>query len=417
VNLKGILRFQAAVAACKHLLSRTDRRDSAKNAGRMKPMKDPDTRVWRQERGLTQKPEAVVLYCPSPITFGKLKAVLHLHELNSTDPLPKTVLVAGETKLLVLVIRQWRDSMSATECADVRGTLFESREPSDEDLARAFLHLEELDQVIARMSTRWFVKLLANEAVSVVFQPLISLSTSSRVACECLVRGDRDGVLVDAESLLSNARILGMSHELDYAAWRAALKQGQSYMQNGLSLFLNFTPSSVRDSKFDVKKTKAMCSEMGVDISQLVFEVTEAEKVNDFEFLKGVLLEYRAEGAKIALDDLGSGYSSILRLAELQPDYVKLDQRLVHGAYGDYLRSVLLKAVTEAAHKLNIRVVAEGVETEDDLRFCLEIGADLAQGYFLAHPAEIAPAVSPEALRVLEQCRLETHPVTQESAL
>jgi EAL domain-containing protein (putative c-di-GMP-specific phosphodiesterase class I) len=379
----------------------------------MTVMKDPDTKVWRKERGLTQKPEAVLLYCPSPVTFGKLKAVLHLHELSSTEPAPNATLVDGETKVLVLAIRQWRESLTDVECTDVRGTLFESRMPSVEELARAFLHLEELDQVIARMNTRWFVKLLATESISVVFQPLISMTNSACVACECLVRGDREGVSVDAESLLSNARILGMSHELDHAAWRAALKQGRGHMQNGLSLFLNFTPSSVHNSKFDVSKTKAMCKEMGVDISQLVFEVTEAEKVNDFDFLKRVMQEYRAEGAKIALDDLGSGYSSILRLADLQPDYVKLDQRLVHGAYGDYLRSVLLKAVTEAAHKLNIRVVAEGVETEDDLKFCMEIGADLAQGFFLARPAEIAPSVSPEALRVLEQYRLERNPVAR----
>jgi EAL domain-containing protein (putative c-di-GMP-specific phosphodiesterase class I) len=413
VTPMGIHRFQAALAACKHLLSRTGDPNTPKKPSTIKPMKDPDTKVWRKERGFTQKPEAVLFYCTNPVTSGKLKAVLHLHELRSAEPSPNAILVAGDTKVLVLVIRQWRESLSNSECTDVRGSLFESREPSEDELARAYLNLEELDQVIARMNTRWFVKLLATESVSVVFQPLISLATSTRVACECLVRGDREGVPVDAESLLANARILGMSHELDHAAWRAALKQGQIHMQNGLSLFLNFTPSSVRDSKFDVKKTQAMCKEMGVDISQLVFEVTEAEKVNDFELLKRVLLEYRAEGAKIALDDLGSGYSSILRLAELQPDYVKLDQRLVHGAYGDYLRSVLLKAVTEAAHKLNIGVVAEGVETEDDLRFCLEIGADLAQGYFLAHPAEEAPAVSPEALRVLEQYRLESNSVTR----
>jgi EAL domain-containing protein (putative c-di-GMP-specific phosphodiesterase class I) len=367
-------------------------------------MKEPDTRVWRKERGLTQKPEAVLLYSPNSITFAKLKAVLHLNELSYSEPSSNAILVAAETNLLGLAVRQWRESLNSTECTDVRGTLFESRMPSAEELARAFLHLEELDKVIARMHTRWFVKLLATDSVSVVFQPLISLETRSCVACECLVRGDREGIPVGAETLLSNARILGMSHELDHAAWRAALKQGRSLVQNGLALFLNFTPSSVHNSTFDVKKTKAMCHEMGVDISQLVFEVTEAEKVNDFDFLKSVMHEYRAEGAKIALDDLGSGYSSILRLADLQPDYVKLDQRLVHGAYGDQLRSVLLKAVTEAAHKLNIRVVAEGVETEDDLRFCVEIGADLAQGYFLARPAEVVLPVSSEALGVLEQC-------------
>jgi EAL domain-containing protein (putative c-di-GMP-specific phosphodiesterase class I) len=367
-------------------------------------MKEPDTRVWRKERGVTQKPEAVLFYSPNSITFSKLKGVLHLHQLRYSEPSPNAILVAAETKLLGLAVRQWRESLTSTESTDVRGTLFESRNPSAEELGRAFLHLEELDQVIARMHTRWLVKLLATDSVSVAFQPLISLATRSCVACECLVRGDQEGIPVGAESLLSNARILGMSHELDHAAWRAALKQGHSLMKDGLALFLNFTPSSVHNSTFDVKKTQALCHEMGVEISQLVFEVTEAEKVSDFDFLKSVMQEYRAEGAKIALDDLGSGYSSILRLADLQPDYVKLDQRLVRGAYGDHLRSVLLKAVTEAAHKLNIGVVAEGVETEDDLRFCVEIGADLVQGYFLARPAEVALPISSEALRVLEQC-------------
>ncbi len=276
------------------------------------------------------------------------------------------------------------------------------------------MYLEELDQVLARMQTRWFVKLLAADSLSVEFQSLISVATGSCVACECLVRGNREGKQIGAETLLSAARTLGMSHELDHAAWRAALKQRNRLAQNGLTLFLNFTPSSVYNQKFDVKKTKAMCHEMGAEISQLVFEVTEAEKVRDFGFLKNVMQEYRAEGAKIALDDLGSGYSSILRLADLQPDYVKLDQKLVHGAYGEHVRSVLLKAVTEAAHKLNIRVVAEGVETEDDLKFCVEIGADLVQGYFLARPADLALPISSEALRVLKQCCMGGIPVARE---
>jgi EAL domain-containing protein (putative c-di-GMP-specific phosphodiesterase class I) len=369
----------------------------------MNSMREPDTRQWRKEHGLTQRPEAVLFYSPEPIVFSKLKGVLHLHQLGYSESSPNTVLVAAEANLLAQAIRQWRESLSSMECTEVRGALFDSRTPSAEELARAPMHLEELDHVLARMHTRWLVKLLAANSLSVVFQPLVSLATKSCVACECLVRGDQEGASVGAESLLSTARVLGMSHELDHAAWRAALKQGRSLMQNGLALFLNFTPSSVYNPKFDVKKTKAMCHEMRVDISQLVFEVTEAEKVHDLDFLKSIMQEYRAEGAKLALDDLGSGYSSILHLADLRPDYVKLDQRLVRDAHGDRLRSVLLKAITEAAHELDICVVAEGVETEDDLKFCVEIGADLAQGYFLARPAEVPLPVSSEATRVLAQ--------------
>jgi EAL domain-containing protein (putative c-di-GMP-specific phosphodiesterase class I) len=370
----------------------------------MTHMTEADTRVWREERGITQSPQAVLFYSPNTTIFGKLQGVLHLHQLRYWEPSPNTIVVAADPQLLDLAVTQWRGLLNDAECNDVRGAVFESCVPSARELAWAPVHLEELDQVLARMHTRWFVKLLAAHSVSVVLQPLVSVATASCVACECLVRGDQEGVPVGAERLLSAARVLGVLHELDFAAWRAAVEKGHSLVQNGLALFLNFTPSSMYKSMFDVKKTKAMCRAMGVDMSQLVFEVTEAEKVSDFDSLKRVMDEYRAEGAKIALDDLGSGYSSILRLSDLRPDYVKLDQRLVHGAFGDRLRSVLLKAVTEASHKLDICVVAEGVETEEDLKFCLEIGVDLVQGYFLAYPGDAVAPVSEEALRILQQC-------------
>jgi EAL domain-containing protein (putative c-di-GMP-specific phosphodiesterase class I) len=365
---------------------------------------EPNTTVWRKERGVAANPQAVLFYSPNSAIFGKLRGVLHLHQLNYSEPLPNTLLVAAQAKLLGLAVAQWQGLLGDTESAEVRGAVLASCIPSARELASAPMHLEELDRLLARLQTRWLVTLLASGSVSVVFQPIVSVATGSCTACECLIRGDREGVPVEAESLLSAARVLGVSHELDLAAWRAALQNGRALMQNGLALFLNFTPSSVHNSTFDVRKTKAMCREMGVDMSQLVFELTEAEKVQDFAFLKCVMEEYRAEGAKIALDDLGSGYSSILRLADLRPDYVKLDQRLVHGAFGDRLRSVLLKAVTEASRELDIRVVAEGVETEDDLKFCADIGVDLVQGYFLARPSDATLSVSLEALRVLEQC-------------
>jgi len=103
--------------------------DMKKEPKQMNFMKDPDTILWRKERGLTQKPEAVLLYCPNLITSGKLKAVLHLHELSFSEPLLNAILVAGDTKILGLVVRQWRESLSSTECNDIRGNLFETRMP------------------------------------------------------------------------------------------------------------------------------------------------------------------------------------------------------------------------------------------------------------------------------------------------
>ena len=366
-------------------------------------MIEPDTRLWRKEHGVGAKPESILLYSTAPVALAKLKGVLHFYGLFCTEPLPHTALVAAEANQLTQVINQWRDSLSPEEFSEVRGGLLESRTPSQDDLSRSLLHLADLDQVLARMKTRWLVRMLAADAFFVMFQPLVSTKQHRTVAYECLLRGSEDGAAVGVERLLSSAAVLGMSHELDHAAWRAATKQGRGVVQQGHLLFLNFTPSSVFLPKFAVKETKALCEGNGVPFSQVVFEVTEAEKVSDLENLKNIMREYREAGAKVALDDLGSGYSSILHLADLRPDFVKLDQGLVRGAHADQVRAVLLKAITDAAHELGIQVVAEGAETLDDLKFCWDIKADLVQGYFLARPAQKPPDVAPEALQKLAE--------------
>jgi EAL domain-containing protein (putative c-di-GMP-specific phosphodiesterase class I) len=366
-------------------------------------MREPDTRLWRKEHGVGAKPEAILVYSTSPLALNKLRGVLHFYSLFSTEPLPHTALVSAEANQLTQVINQWRDTLTPEEFTEVRGGLLETRAPTPDDLNRVMLNLFDLDQTLARMKTRWLVRLLAADSFFVMFQPLYSVAQRRTLAFECLLRGNQDGTAVGVDKLLQGAQVLGMSHELDLAAWRAAYKQGRPVVQQGHLLFLNFTPSSMFKPKFAVSETKALAEESGVPFTSLVFEVTEAEKVRDLENLKKIMDAYRAAGAKVALDDLGSGYSSILHLADLKPDYVKLDQGLVRDAYKDQVRGVLLKAIADAAHELGIQVVAEGVETAEDLKFCVDIKSDLIQGYYLAKPNETPPVVSPEALQKLQE--------------
>lgn len=366
-------------------------------------MREPDTRLWRKEHGVGAKPEAILVYSTSPPALNKLRGVLHFYGLFCTEPLANTALVAAEANQLTQVINQWRDTLSPEEFKEVRGGLLETRTPTPDDLSRAMLNLFDLDQTLAKMKTRWLVRLLAADSFFVVFQPLFSIAQKRTLAFECLLRGNEDGNPIGVDKLLQGAQVLGMSHELDLAAWRAAYKQGQPVVQQGHMLFLNFTPSSIFKPKFAVSETKALAEENGVPFTSLVFEVTEAEKVRDVDNLKNIMNEYRAAGAKVALDDLGSGYSSILHLADLRPDYVKLDQGLVRGAHKDQVRGVLLKAISDAAHELGILVVAEGVETAEDLKFCMDIQSDLVQGYYLAKPNETPPSVAPEVMQKLSE--------------
>lgn len=354
-------------------------------------------------------PHGVLLYSTSPLVFSRLRAALDLHQITATQPLPNTLLLMKEPGLLSPALSQWRDGLDESELLCVRGALIAVAGPSNEDLAGAILQLTPVDTLLARLQGRWLPKLMqSQDSFFSMFQPLVSVANRQTKAFECLIRGRDHTGIIPAPRLLSAAKTLGMVHELDKAAWRSAIRRGAALARQGHQLFVNFTPSSIADLKFGLQEAIATCKEHGVPFENLVFEVTEGEEIHDIGQLERIVGSYRAEGAKVALDDLGSGYSSILHLADLLPDYVKLDQGLVRGAHGDYVRSVLLKAITDAAHDLGIQVVAEGVETEEDLKFCIAIDADLVQGYFLARPAESPLPVTAEALDTLASWVRET---------
>lgn len=365
-------------------------------------MADPSPTQQIASERVIADPSGVLLYSTSPLAFPRLKAVLDLHQLGSTEPLPNTQLILREPALLSAALSQWRDGLEDADLRCVRGALIAQANPSTQELAGAILQLTSVDTLLARLQGRWLPKLMQSpDSFFSMFQPLVSVSSRQTMAFECLIRGrDHTGV-IPAGKLLSAAKTMGMVHELDKAAWRSAIRRGAAMAKQGHQLFVNFTPSSIADLKFGLHEAVATCKEYGVPFENLVFEVTEGEQIDDISQLERIVHDYRAEGAKVALDDLGSGYSSILHLADLLPDYVKLDQGLVRGAHGDYVRSVLLKAITDAAHELGIQVVAEGIETEEDLKFCIAIDADLVQGYYLAHPAESPLPVAAEALDTL----------------
>src|SRR3990172_3635874 len=196
------------------------------------PMREPDTRMWRKEHGVGAKPEAILIYTTSPLALNKLRGVLHFYGLICTEPMPNMALVAAEANQLTQVINQWRDTLTPEEFPEVRGALLETRTPAPEDLSRAMLNFFDLDQTLAKMKTRWLVRVLAAGSFFVMFQPLFSIEQRRTLAFECLLRGNQDGQPVGVDKLLQGAGVLGMSHELDLAAWRAAFKQGHPIVQH-----------------------------------------------------------------------------------------------------------------------------------------------------------------------------------------
>lgn len=249
---------------------------------------------------------------------------------------------------------------------------------------------------LARARSGWLPSLLDGSAEMYPhFQPIVDLGSGLVHGVEALIRGRIGDRLVSGGEIVGAATAHGQLFTLDQRARNLALEHGSRVLGPGEILFVNFNPSAIYDPDVCLRTTWATARRIGMDLAQVCFEVVEGERYPDLAFLARILDRYRAEGARVALDDLGAGYASLNYLGDLRPDVVKLDRALVDGVADDVARQRLVGALVDYAHALEIRVVAEGIESGADLATVRALGADYAQGYFLARPAAVPERVDP----------------------
>ena len=225
-----------------------------------------------------------------------------------------------------------------------------------------------------------------------VFQPLVSLSTGRVLGYEALSRfPDPPGRGPDA--WFSQAARCGLSARLEAAALRTAL--ARDGRPAGTFLSLNVSPSAL--SSPEVQST------LPHDMTGLVMEITEQELADDLDALEAELAALRERGARIALDDAGAGYSGLQQVMRVQPDIIKLDRSLVQDVHEDPAKEALIDSFVRFARRTGASVLAEGIETMDELRLLADLDVSYGQGYALARPAEqwgtVAPSVAEALLR------------------
>jgi len=124
----------------------------------------------------------------------------------------------------------------------------------------------------------------------------------------------------------------------------------------------------------------------------VVLEVTERETLDHLPDPRSLVAALRKLGCRVAVDDLGAGYAGLTSFAQLEPDIVKIDMSLVRGVDRDRRQAHILGRIVQLCHDLGVQVVAEGVETVEELEELLRLGCDLFQGFLLAQPAAGFPA-------------------------
>ena len=217
---------------------------------------------------------------------------------------------------------------------------------------------------------------------------------------EALLRAtDAAGDIVMPDRLFPAAEAAGWTHLLDRIGRTTALRGAGPWLGDAL-LFINFVPTSIYRPEVCLRTTELAAAEAGVRLDQLVFEVTEGHRIHDLDHLERVFDYYRERSCRVAIDDLGAGYSSLNLLVRLRPDIVKLDKDLVQSLPGP-VGTAVVSAIVDITHSYGGLVLAECIETAQQEAAARELGVDLGQGWAFGRPERPATTAAASARPVL----------------
>ncbi len=244
-----------------------------------------------------------------------------------------------------------------------------------------------------------FLQVLRESSVNYHFQPIFSAHTGMVEAYEALMRIEMP-ILRSPLTVMKLAREMDKLYEVERLTMFKAVStfvmmQSRGRLHENTKLFLNSIASISMNDADEVEFRE----KYGDLMDDLVIEITEEEGINH-DALERKREALGGQGA-LALDDWGSGYSNGNSLLELSPDYIKVDITIIRGIDTDADKQQLVKGIVDYAHGRGMKIVAEGIETEAELRKVIDLGVDLLQGYFLAKPAASPQEIAPKALGII----------------
>lgn len=232
------------------------------------------------------------------------------------------------------------------------------------------------------------------DGLDIVLQPVVEIATGTVVAVEALARFSHAGDL-PVEEVIARAHNAGFGYALEAACLRAALAR-RSDLPDGVRLAINLSP--------DVLHHPAIARSWDADLDGVIVEVTESEASSPGA-LHDHFTHLRVRGAQIAVDDVGTGYAGLLRLASVRPDYVKIDRTVVTGVRDSAAQRSVLEALVTFAHRMDATVIGEGVETLDDLIALAEFDVDQGQGWAIGRPSHALQPISRLVVATCQQTR------------
>lgn len=235
-----------------------------------------------------------------------------------------------------------------------------------------------------------FPEALKNGEFIVYYQPKVNLENNVMCGCEALVRWNRDGKLVPPLSFIPLFEKSGCICALDFYVLRTACKNIREWLEKGIEpvcVSVNFSKVHLCN-KNAAREILDIIEEYGIDKKYIEIELTEMSDYNDFEAFKSLISELKDNGIMTSIDDFGTGYSSLNLLTNFNFDIVKLDKSFIDNIISGKNKTdeIVVRSIADMLRELNMKIIAEGVETAEQAKLLLGINITMAQGYLYDKP-------------------------------
>jgi EAL domain-containing protein (putative c-di-GMP-specific phosphodiesterase class I) len=217
---------------------------------------------------------------------------------------------------------------------------------------------------------------------SFAFQPIVNANTRQVVAFEALVRGPEGEPSEEVFSRVPRTKMYGF----DQACRVKAISLARQ-LNIHTKLNINLLPNAMYRTAFSIRATLQASLDCGFPTDNIIFEVSEAEKLVDYVRVVDIFEAYEGFGFQTAIDDFGTGYSGLKLLVEYQPNYIKLDRNLIANVDKEPVKQTVVKGMGQICKQLGIEMMGEGVETAEEYYWLRGAGISLFQGYYFARPA------------------------------
>ena len=232
------------------------------------------------------------------------------------------------------------------------------------------------------------IEALESDELIMHYQPILDIENNKITAGEALLRWKTENLLLDIEKTISTCEKYGLIHQLDYYVIKKVCEDISKYSFNNIRLGINISSITMSTVKA-ANKIIEIIDKYNVEPTKITLEITETALIENEKNVIDNLMLLHERGIRISLDDFGTGFSSLAHLSSLPIDSIKIDKTFTGGIFKSLNNETLTKQTLGIAKIMNLKTVAEGVETKEQLKFLADNKCNYAQGYMISKPISV----------------------------